>query len=150
MARAYCPNLQDYAKFHSEAVGLLKKLPEESSKFREFCILQHHDPKSNGLSLISLLITPIQRVPRYLLLLRELQQYTLEDHPDQAGITKVPTLPFNPFTLLTILSLIIVINLILHKDLPILYRPHNLQSPKALEMVGHAAKEVQPSQSITP
>ncbi|KAH9259162.1 hypothetical protein BASA81_002782 [Batrachochytrium salamandrivorans] len=39
-------------------------------------------------TLLSLLITPIQRVPRYLLLLKEMQKSTLEDHPDFALIGK--------------------------------------------------------------
>lgn len=38
--------------------------------------------KSKGLSLIDLLISPVQRIPRYLLLLRSLQEATLEQHKD--------------------------------------------------------------------
>ena len=33
-------------------------------------------------SLTSFLITPVQRLPRYLLFLRELHRYTPSDHPD--------------------------------------------------------------------
>ena len=40
----------------------------------------------NGLELDSFLITPVQRMPRYLLLLKELAKYTPENHPDYAGL----------------------------------------------------------------
>jgi hypothetical protein len=159
----YFAMYRDYAKCHSEAVGLLKKLDETSRVFREFCLLASNDQKANNLSLTSLLITPIQRydihthtrrshtnthartqgnmqttydvrcaigdtvtiydpytahthdkvvhtrtcmrtrthkytheqtcayirrVPRYLLLLRELETFTPDDHPDKAGIAE--------------------------------------------------------------
>jgi len=35
-----------------------------------------------------MLITPVQRLPRIILLLRELEKYTVEEHPDFANITK--------------------------------------------------------------
>ena len=38
-------------------------------------------PESRGKTLESYLITPIQRIPRYLLLLLELQKHTEADHP---------------------------------------------------------------------
>lgn len=40
------------------------------------------DPRSNQQSLSSFLIMPIQRIPRYELLLRELKKKTPEQHPD--------------------------------------------------------------------
>ena len=42
----------------------------------------------NSLELTALLIMPIQRIPRYRLLLQELLKYTPETHPDYANINK--------------------------------------------------------------
>ena len=44
--------------------------------------------KPNGLELESFLITPVQRMPRYLLLLKELFKYTPNNHPDYEGLEK--------------------------------------------------------------
>eukprot|EP01119_Soliformovum_irregulare_P019332 TRINITY_DN6092_c0_g1_i2.p1 TRINITY_DN6092_c0_g1~~TRINITY_DN6092_c0_g1_i2.p1 ORF type:complete len:594 (+),score=153.67 TRINITY_DN6092_c0_g1_i2:36-1817(+) len=38
-------------------------------------------------SLVSLLLLPIQRIPRYVLLLEDLKKNTLQDHPDQKDVT---------------------------------------------------------------
>lgn len=74
----------DYAKFHSEAVTLLEKLlsPNGNSKFRQFCANAAVQPQSKMLNLASLLIVPIQRVPRYLMLLKEIIKCTPDDHSD--------------------------------------------------------------------
>jgi hypothetical protein len=42
--------------------------------------------RSKGQNLQSYAIMPVQRVPRYLLLLRELLKWTLDDHPDKANL----------------------------------------------------------------
>lgn len=44
--------------------------------------------ESSSLDLDSFLILPVQRMPRYLLLLKELYKYTPDNHPDYAGLTK--------------------------------------------------------------
>lgn len=43
-------------------------------------------PESEGQNLLSLLLTPIQRVPRYRLLLADLRKATPADHPDAASL----------------------------------------------------------------
>mmetsp|Transcript_5100 Transcript_5100/g.6213 ORF Transcript_5100/g.6213 Transcript_5100/m.6213 type:complete len:239 (-) Transcript_5100:73-789(-) len=43
--------------------------------------------ETSSLELDSFLILPVQRMPRYLLLLKELHKYTPENHPDYAGLT---------------------------------------------------------------
>ena len=40
-------------------------------------------PEANGLDVRSLLIQPVQRVPRYRMLLEELRSVTDEGHPDE-------------------------------------------------------------------
>jgi hypothetical protein len=60
----FCPYLQlytKYARFHSEAVGILKPLLLDK-KFKQFCDEALANPASKGLNLMAFLITPIQRV----------------------------------------------------------------------------------------
>ena len=42
----------------------------KKKKFEEFCEKQKDDPRCNNADLISFLIFPVQRVPRYVLLMR--------------------------------------------------------------------------------
>mmetsp|Transcript_31416 Transcript_31416/g.61228 ORF Transcript_31416/g.61228 Transcript_31416/m.61228 type:complete len:615 (+) Transcript_31416:16-1860(+) len=76
----------DYVKNHEKASSLLAKIMDESkskyAKFREFCQQQASDSKAAGLNLSSFLIMPIQRIPRYKLLLAEVIKNTLDTHPD--------------------------------------------------------------------
>jgi hypothetical protein len=44
--------------------------------------------KSNGLTLDALLVMPVQRMPRYKLLLADLVKHTPESHPDHKGLTE--------------------------------------------------------------
>ena len=53
--------------------------------FEEKCI---QDPRSKGLNLTSLLITPIQRTPRYKLLLADLIKHTPWEHPDRKNLER--------------------------------------------------------------
>ncbi|XP_062512581.1 FYVE, RhoGEF and PH domain-containing protein 6-like [Corticium candelabrum] len=55
---------------------------QRSSKFDGFKRAQECRPECSGLSLLSLLIMPVQRVPRYKLLLEELLKYTPHDDLD--------------------------------------------------------------------
>jgi hypothetical protein len=45
-------------------------------------------PASEGLDIMSLLITPVQRVPRYLLLLRELLRFTPAEHAHRSSLER--------------------------------------------------------------
>jgi hypothetical protein len=60
----------------------ISELRESSTEFREFIRIQE---KVEGLSLESFLVTPVQRLPRYLLLLKEL-------------IRRIPPSPSDPLT----------------------------------------------------
>ncbi len=44
------------------------------------------NPRSKGQNLQSYAIMPVQRVPRYLLLLRELIKWTSDSHPDRVNL----------------------------------------------------------------
>lgn len=80
----------DYSNNYTAANDLFKKLIKEE-KFTQ---------KMNGfrenarvkLQLEHLLIMPVQRIPRYILLLTELLKYTPQDHVDQANLNKALSL----------------------------------------------------------
>lgn len=66
--------------------SLLQDMSKDNKELNEFIIRQEKRPEV-ATSLPSLLIVPIQRIPRYRLLLQELLNYTLPDDP-QHGIIK--------------------------------------------------------------
>lgn len=73
-----------YVNNHDVATNHLNKLLTERryEQFQKFERTNTANPESNSLNLASLLITPIQRIPRYKLLLSELIKNTPEDHID--------------------------------------------------------------------
>lgn len=74
-------------EFASKTLVDREKTDAKLSKFFEDQ-QEEHAAVLKQTTLLSLLITPIQRVPRYLLLLKEMQKNTPEDHPDFALIGK--------------------------------------------------------------
>ena len=52
------------------AMTTLVKYDNSSVQFKELLLLCQHSPSCEGLSLASYLLTPIQRLPRYELLLK--------------------------------------------------------------------------------
>jgi hypothetical protein len=58
----------------------LERLLKENNQFKNFIEMQESQPECNNLNLPSLLITPVQRIPRYRLLLTELLKYTKRTH----------------------------------------------------------------------
>ncbi len=89
------PFLKMYTQFASnseEAMRLLRDLQENNSTFAAFTAECMANPRCRGQSLDSFLIMPIQRIPRYLLLLAELKKHTPLDHPDYAHLGKAETL----------------------------------------------------------
>eukprot|EP01103_Thecamoeba_quadrilineata_P007729 TRINITY_DN17567_c0_g1_i1.p1 TRINITY_DN17567_c0_g1~~TRINITY_DN17567_c0_g1_i1.p1 ORF type:complete len:779 (+),score=170.94 TRINITY_DN17567_c0_g1_i1:108-2444(+) len=76
----YTPYVQNF----DFSVALMSYLTVKNQPFQKFLSECRERPESAGLDLSSLLITPIQRIPRYNLLLRDLIKYTQNDpdHPD--------------------------------------------------------------------
>jgi hypothetical protein len=70
-----------YVKAFADADELLKRKLAASKEFAAF-LTQCQRDSGLALDLVSLLITPVQRLPRYELLLRELLQRTDAAHPD--------------------------------------------------------------------
>jgi hypothetical protein len=72
---------EKYITNYKEAADFLKR-SRGQAKIDKY--LQSRETKDycRGLPLESLLVMPVQRLPRYLLLLKELRKYTDQDHPD--------------------------------------------------------------------
>eukprot|EP01083_Nonionella_stella_P076353 208001_1 len=82
----HAASLRCYGSFinsHEQRMDLLASLREKSSKFRKFC---NATMAEIGQSLEMLLINPVQRIPRYELLLKALLQKTATDHPHYGNI----------------------------------------------------------------
>jgi len=71
----------DYINNYDNAQTTLIRCSENKA-FAKFLFKTSQDPICGGQSLFGYLIMPVQRVPRYALLLRELEKCTPEDHPD--------------------------------------------------------------------
>ena len=71
---------------HSNATNLIKKLRKTNNDFLKF--LEKQEIKLKGFTLESFLILPIQRIPRYELLFKELIKLTLDNNEDKKNIIK--------------------------------------------------------------
>lgn len=75
----------DYCCNYGEGMSLLKKWKAESPEVAASLYQSYLD--CNGADVQDFCITPVQRVPRYRLLLEQLLKNTPEDHPDFAQLT---------------------------------------------------------------
>lgn len=71
-----------YANNHEQALTTLQEWLRKSQEFAEFIKTAEARPEVKGLKFNALLITPVQRIPRYKLLLEDLLQHTPIDHHD--------------------------------------------------------------------
>jgi len=71
-----------YANNFAKAQSELQEWEKKSNEFATFKKAQETREECKGLNLGALLITPVQRVPRYKLLLESLLNKTPRDHPD--------------------------------------------------------------------
>mmetsp|Transcript_18393 Transcript_18393/g.29153 ORF Transcript_18393/g.29153 Transcript_18393/m.29153 type:complete len:956 (+) Transcript_18393:1172-4039(+) len=74
---------QGYVNNHEKSVSLMRRL-NEKEKWQEYCASVR--PLTQRADLSSLLILPIQRLPRYKLLLSEILKNTADGHPDGADL----------------------------------------------------------------
>eukprot|EP01083_Nonionella_stella_P144482 451213_1 len=77
-----------YIKTYDTISDLLKTLKSRKAKFSNFVDKVEAEMNSK---LISLMILPIQRLPRYLLLLRALLKFTPPDHPEYDDLAEAVT-----------------------------------------------------------
>jgi len=86
----FAPFFKMYKLFinnYDNAIQLFHTLMK-NPKFQTFCQEREVNPRSKGLRMESFLIMPIQRIPRYKLLLAELLKNTSEEHPDHVALIK--------------------------------------------------------------
>lgn len=76
-----------YVTNYDESLNILRELSSKSKEFSTF-VMFTRKKASGQLDLKALLILPIQRIPRYILLLRELLKNTDESHIDYQNIVK--------------------------------------------------------------
>eukprot|EP01105_Mastigella_eilhardi_P015266 TRINITY_DN3477_c0_g1_i3.p1 TRINITY_DN3477_c0_g1~~TRINITY_DN3477_c0_g1_i3.p1 ORF type:complete len:501 (-),score=128.24 TRINITY_DN3477_c0_g1_i3:39-1499(-) len=89
---AMIPELQCYKEYlthHYLAVRLVNKLKNKNDMFQAFLKAIAPRAAGSGNDLESLLITPVQRILRYLLLLKTFLHNTPKDHPDFRQATQV-------------------------------------------------------------
>jgi FYVE/RhoGEF/PH domain-containing protein 5/6 len=84
----YLKVYKDYLVNFDKALTRRAHLMTMNKKFVELVENGQKDPRSLGIGIESLLIGPVQRIPRYRLLLQELLKYTPEDHEEYESISK--------------------------------------------------------------
>jgi len=79
----------DYVRNYDKAIVFLSTLPR-NSKLSEFFMENVTNKPELGcnLTLSDLLIVPVQRIPRYPLLLKDIIKYTPQSHPDYANLNE--------------------------------------------------------------
>ncbi|XP_059166523.1 rho guanine nucleotide exchange factor 39-like [Physella acuta] len=77
-----------YANNHQQALNTLHEWQIKSQEFSSFIARQEDRPEVKGLKLNALLITPVQRIPRYKMLLEELLKNTPDEHHDYQKISE--------------------------------------------------------------
>jgi len=84
----YVSKFSIYEKYiinYREATDFLQKA-RQSTKIDKYFQSRESKPYCHGLNFESFLVMPVQRLPRYILLLKELRKYTDIDHPDYVHI----------------------------------------------------------------
>jgi hypothetical protein len=77
---------QQYVNHFAQAQEVLAAHKRKKTAFDAYCRKCKDDVASSRLDLESLLILPVQRVPRYIMLLRDLLRHTPPTHPDYASL----------------------------------------------------------------
>ncbi|KAJ6245422.1 faciogenital dysplasia protein [Anaeramoeba flamelloides] len=71
-----------YVNNYQSAINAVSEQIATNKGFRNYLEKKTYDPKCHKLRIFSLLITPIQRIPRYVLLLKKIVKNTDRSHPD--------------------------------------------------------------------
>ncbi|CAD8158588.1 unnamed protein product [Paramecium pentaurelia] len=74
----------EYCSQFSKSNQLIDKLKQSDQKFKQFLSLI--SPELRGMDLSSFLVKPVQRLPKYILLFKDLEKHTEDDHPDMKNI----------------------------------------------------------------
>lgn len=88
---AFTPFLKLYTQYsrnYGDSLRLVKELRATEPKFKEFLEARSKIKSLNNLAIDALLIMPIQRIPRYKLLLQDFKKHTPDDHSDLTDLEK--------------------------------------------------------------
>ena len=77
-----------YCNFFEESNQTYAQLSETNTKFKKFLKKTLKAPECKNLGLDSFLIMPVQRIPRYILLLKDLLKHTPPSHVDYLVLTQ--------------------------------------------------------------
>ncbi|KAJ1980592.1 hypothetical protein H4R35_001058 [Dimargaris xerosporica] len=80
-----------YVNNYDNATTKLDEWTKHRKKFAKYLSAAQSHPEHNQLNLLGYLLLPIQRVPRYEMLLRQLLQHTPISHPDYSDLCKALT-----------------------------------------------------------
>jgi hypothetical protein len=91
---------KEYLASYEGSIVRLAKLVTSNRKFVQFLENARADPRSLGMGIDSFLMEPVQRIPRYRMLLEELLKYTAQENEDYPNIAAaldiVRSLPSSP------------------------------------------------------
>ena len=79
----------EYFNNFPQSNALVATLTKDSKEFAEFVNAIRVNPKYSQLGLSDYLIKPVQRLPKYVLVMKELRRVTPAAHPDLENIEKV-------------------------------------------------------------
>ncbi|KAF9583543.1 hypothetical protein BGW38_009217 [Lunasporangiospora selenospora] len=83
--KTMAPYLKTYSNFvmtHSTSLAHINECMSRNDRFAEFIRTTERRPECKSLSFQSHLLLPVQRIPRYKLLIESLLKHTPADHPD--------------------------------------------------------------------
>lgn len=81
----------NYIANYNASITTLNRCRTKKDKFSQWLAEAEQKPELNGLKLGALLILPVQRIPRYQLLLSDLSKHTWAAHADYADLLKATT-----------------------------------------------------------
>ncbi|KAI6652767.1 Protein ECT2 isoform X2 [Oopsacas minuta] len=81
-AEAFSKVYPPFTNFYETGKNMLEKCRQQFPRFHAFLKVVEAKPECLRQSLVDLLIQPVQRLPRLILLLQELSKHTSDDHPD--------------------------------------------------------------------
>lgn len=80
-----------YVNHFNKAITIVARLKRTSEDFRAFLMYSQNRKQCKGLDLNAFLIMPVQRIPRYVMLLSDLVKHTHPSHPDYPALSDART-----------------------------------------------------------
>eukprot|EP01130_Rhizamoeba_saxonica_P014310 TRINITY_DN6245_c0_g1_i1.p1 TRINITY_DN6245_c0_g1~~TRINITY_DN6245_c0_g1_i1.p1 ORF type:complete len:628 (-),score=130.52 TRINITY_DN6245_c0_g1_i1:87-1970(-) len=88
----YFRSYRQYCSNYDAIVARSREIQGSNIKYKKLLESFYINPENKGLSLDMYLIMPVQRIPRYIMLLDTLLKYTDDDHPDYKNICNATVL----------------------------------------------------------